>query len=139
MEQQPETLDPRPLVLKRFAWDVFPHDFEVVREVQVALGLVPDGDSGMEVEHAKSDTRVNRAAPMKSALRALSGYAAEVVGQYMLACLTDPDSEVPERFIEGFARQNSVIIYESTFAILCHLLDTGVLEYGEKVRDAKAG
>lgn len=138
MEQQPDILDPRPLVIKRMAWDVFPHDFELIREVQLALGLVPDGDSGMDVEHSKSDTRVNRTAPMKPALRSLSGYAAEVVGQYVIACATDDDAEVPEGFIASFTKQNTVIIYESTFAILCHLLDTGVLEYGKKVRDGAA-
>jgi hypothetical protein len=138
MENETEPrLDPRPLLLKRMVWDVFPHDADVVREVQSRLGLVPDGAEGLEVEHRASDTRINRVAPLGNALETLSGYAAEVMGQYLVAVLeshSDDEVELPEGFHDAFATQNSEIIYDSTYAIICHLMDTGVLAYGPKVR-----
>ena len=130
-------LDPRPLMLKRFVWDIFPHDEELVREAQVLLGLVPDHEDGLEMEHAASDTRLNRVAPLSAVLEVLSGYAAEVVGLFLLSMLgsaTDVDLDLPEGFRETFTRQNSEIILDSTCAIVAHLMDTGVLAYGEKVR-----
>lgn len=139
MENETEPrLDPRPLLLKRMVWDVFPHEADVVREVQTRLGLVPDGDDGLEVEHRASDTRINRVAPLGSALEQLSGYAAEVMGQYLVAVVeahTDGEAEIPEGFHEAFATQNQEVIYDASYAIICHLMDTGILAYGEKVRD----
>lgn len=138
MENEIERLDPRPLLLKRFVWDIFPHQADLVRDAQGKLGLVPDHADGIEVEHDASDTRINRVAPLISVLETLSGYAAEVVGLYLLAMFEgaadDQDFEVPDGFRETFARQNGEVIFDSTYAILCHLLDTGVLAYGEKVR-----
>lgn len=139
MEHETELLDMRPLLLKRFVWDIFPHDdFEVIGEVQKQLGLVPDHDDGLEVEHEASDTRMNRVAPLSNALRTLSSLAAEVVGAYVGAAIGDDDeddeSEVPEDFLEVFNRQNAEIIYDSAYAIVSHLMATGVLEYGKKVR-----
>jgi hypothetical protein len=138
MENETEPrLDPRPLLLKRLVWDVFPHDADVVKEIQTRLGLVPDGDDGLEVEHRASDTRINRVAPLGDTLETLSGYAAEVMGQYLVAVLehhTDGEVETPEGFHEAFAQQNGEIIYDSTYAIICHLMDKGILVYGPKVR-----
>lgn len=139
MENETEQrLDPRPLLLKRMVWDIFPHDPDVVRDVQIKLGLVPDADGGLDVEHDASDTRINRVAPLSIALKQLTGYAAEVIGQYLILMLAsaaeDGEVEVPEGFHESFANQNREIIFESTYAILCHLMDTGVLTYGPKVR-----
>lgn len=130
-------LDMRPLILKRLIWDIYPHDIDLVRDVQSKLGLVPDTDDGMELEHEASDVRINRAAPLTDTIETLSEYAAEVMGHYLVAMVSahaGGDVEVPDDFYEGFARQNGQVIYESTYAILCHLLATGVLEYGKKVR-----
>lgn len=132
-------LDPRPLMLRRMVWDIFPHDTEVVKDVQRKLGLVPDQPDGLEFEHDASDTRINRVAPMSKALETLSGYAAEVIGYFLLAMIeaqADDDEavEVPDGFHQSFARQNSEVIFESAYAIIAHLMDTGVLVYGEKVR-----
>lgn len=132
-------LDPRPLMLKRMVWDIFPHDTDVVREVQRQLGLVPDQPDGLEMEHDASDTRINRVAPMSKALETLSEYAAGVIGYYLLAVLEasaddGDDIEVPEGFLKSMYHQNSEIIFESAYAIISHLMDTGVLAYGEKVR-----
>lgn len=132
-------LDPRPLMLKRMVWDIFPHDPEIVKAVQGQLGLVPDHADGLEMEHDASDTRINRVAPMSGVLETLSGYAAEVIGYYLLAVLQasaddDEEIEIPENFHATMARQNSEVIFESAYAIIAHLMDTGVLAYGEKVR-----
>jgi len=132
-----DELDMRPLVIKRLIWDIYPHDIDLVRDVQSKLGLVPDTDDGLEIEHDASDVRINRVAPLTDALETLAGYAAEVMGHYMVAMVSahaDEDMEVPEGFYEGFARQNGQVIYDGTYAILCHLLATGVLEYGSKFR-----
>jgi len=141
MENKTEPqLDPRPLVLKRLVWDIFPHDHEIIREAQKRLGLVPDADGGLEVEHEASDTRINLAAPLAKALGMMSGYAAEVMGQHLIAVLESNAeggevAELPEGFIEAFSRQNSEIIYDSAYAIISHFMDTGVLVYGPKVRE----
>ena len=137
MENETEQLDIRPLLLKRFVWDIFPHDFDAIREVQQQLGLVPDGAEGAKVEHELSDKRLNRVGPLDSTLRTLSDVAAEVVGRSVLApvAANSGELEVPDGFYESFRRQNGEIIRDSALAIIAHLLDTGVLEYGQKVRD----
>lgn len=130
-------LDPRPPLLKRMVWDIFPHDAEIVQEVQKRLGLVPDSEDGLEVEHRASDTRINRVAPLTGTLETLSGYAAEVMGQYLVSVLettAGQEVELPEGFHDSFGRQNAEVINSATYAILCHLMDTGVLAYGPKVR-----
>jgi hypothetical protein len=124
-------LDIRPLILKRMIWDIFPHEWDAVKEAQCRLGLVPDTEEGMEFGHGESDTRINRAAPMSHTLKVLSSYAAEVVSAY--ACDGVNEEDIPDGFSDGFLRQNAAIIFDSTYAILAHLLDTGVLEYGKKV------
>lgn len=133
MANETELLDPRPLLIKRLIWDVFPHDTDLVREVQEKLGLVPDDIDGLAVEHDASDTRINRAAPLDPALRVMSQIVSEVVSLYVLAGLEHAD--VPDDFQETFGQQNVYIIYEGVHAIVCHLLDTGALAYGEKVRE----
>lgn len=142
MENDTELLDMRPLLLKRFVWDIFPHDdIEVIGEAQRQLGLVPDHDDGLDVEHEASDTRLNRVAPLSNALRTLSALAAEVIGAYVETCdehdetcAEHDETEVPAESLEVFNRQNAEIINDAAYAIICHLMDTGVLEYGKKVR-----
>lgn len=132
-----QKLDPRPLMLKRMVWDIYLHDPEVIRAAQQKLGLVPDSEGGMDHEHELSDTRINRTAPLRPVLHTLAGYAAEIMCHYMVSQMEDQAGdtlEVPHGFFDAFAAQNAEVIYESAFAIICHLLDTGVLEYGAKVR-----
>lgn len=140
MENTPELLDLRPLLLKRFTWDIFPHDFELIAEVHSQLGLFPDNEDGMTVEHTASDARVNRVRPLGDALSTLSGLAAEVVGHYMVRVMEDEDddTEVPEGFYESFASQNTAVIYEGAYSIIAHLMDKGVLVYGSKVTGQEA-
>lgn len=131
-------LDLRPLLLRRFAWDIFPHDFDLLKEIQGKLGLVPDDDDGMEVEHAASDIRINRVAPLSDTLQTLSGIAAEVMAQYLCVCVEDDadeeDIHIPGDVIVAFETQNTEVINDGATAIISHLLDTGVLVYGPKVR-----
>jgi hypothetical protein len=140
MENEPELspLDPRPLVIKRMVWDIFPHDYDLIREVQGKLGLVPDHDEGLDVEHAASDTRVNKIVPLQETIDILSGFAGEVLAQYLVLCIKaqteNPDIEVPGDVIEAFEVQNAEVLSEGVFAIVSHLMDTGVLAYGEKIR-----
>jgi hypothetical protein len=139
MENETELLDPRPLLLKRMIWDIFPHDPDLIRVAQAGLGLVPDGDEGLDVEHEMSDARIRRAAPLAETLRTLSGYAAEVIRQYLIACMDarafeeGPSVEIPVEFLDGLAEQNADIIFDSAYAILASLLESGVLVYGREV------
>lgn len=136
MEHEPEP-DPRPLILRRFIWDIFPHDYDVIREVQGNLGLVPDHDDGMDVEHHASDKRIGKALPLEDTLDVLSEYAAEVLTQYMVESVREHaggDFEVPDEVREGFEAQNAEILSEGLFAVIAHLMDTGVLVYGPKIQ-----
>lgn len=136
MENETE-LDPRPLLLKRMTWDIFPHDYGVIREVQGKLGLVPDHDEGLDVEHAASDARVNKLAPLQETLDILAEFAGEVMAQYLVLSITgktESDVEVPDEIIEAFEEQNAEVLSEGVFAIISHLMDTGILEYGAKIR-----
>lgn len=136
MENETETLDPRPLLLKRMIWDVYPHCEEDIREAQSALGLVPDGDDGMSAEHDASDVRMLRVQALDRPLQYLSAMAAEVVGPYLIH-LAETDAgetlNVPDGFYEGFAGQNGTIIFAACKAIIGHLMDTDVLTYGKRV------
>jgi hypothetical protein len=138
MENEAElSPDPRPLVLKRLAWDVFPHDYDAIREVQGRLGLVPDDDEGMDVEHAASDARVNRIAPLQETLDVLSEFAGEVLAHYMLLTVSAEAGdgvEVPQEIIDVFQEQNAEVLSEGVSAIVSHLMDTGILEYGAKIK-----
>jgi hypothetical protein len=130
-------LDPRPLLLKKFIWDIFPHDADIA-DVQHRLGLMVDTEDGMEVDHRASDLRIARIKPLCEGTSALSGYLAEVMGVYLVTQLEEmsgPEGvEIPDGFIDGLADQNHEIIYLGGLALIAHMLDIGVLQYGEKAQ-----
>lgn len=137
MEIETGQPDFRVLLLRNLIWDVFPHDNDIVRKAQQQLGLVPSAEDGLDVEHGQSDVRINRVAPLDLAIGNLSVLAARVLGVYMIHCLearAGREVEVPDGFLDGFARQNEEIINEGTHAIICHLLDTGALTLGQAAR-----
>lgn len=137
MESETGQPDLRVLLLRNIIWDVFPHDNDIVRKAQQQLGLVPSADDGLDMEHSQSDVRVNRVAPLDRAIGNLSALAARVLGVYMIHRLeakAGHEVDVPEGFLEGFAKQNTEVVYEGTHAIICHLLDTGALTLGQPAR-----
>lgn len=132
---EPEPLDPRPLILKKMIWDVFPHDADI-SDAQKRLGLSVDSADGLEIEHRASDTRLLRVEPLTQVAAILSGYIAEVMGVYLVTTLeqeTGEPVETPEGFLEAFAAQNHEVLYLGSTALISHLMDVGVLEYGKKV------
>lgn len=129
--------DPEPLILKRMTWDIFPHDPDLIRAAQAQLGLVPDTPDGLDVEHDASDTRLNNLNPLSDVLRTLSASAARVAGRYLItsACQqAGTGIDLPDGFHESFAAQNEELIYDASYAIIAHLMDTGVLAWGEEAR-----
>lgn len=138
MGQPGGVLFSRAQLMKRLVWDIFPHDFGEISHAQEHLGLLPDSDEGMHSEHDASDTRVNRAAVLRPALEVLARCTAEVSVVYLMslaqgpAC-TDPGMSEEDAY-RGLVEQTAVAVYFSSYAIIAHLLDTGVLEYGRKIR-----
>lgn len=127
--------DPEPLILKRFTWDICSHDPGIVRAVQAQLGLTPDTPGGSSVEHAASDTRLNALNPLDGTLRTLSASAARVAGRWLIASVAGRgDGDLPDGFDESFRAQNEEIVYGASCAIIAHLMDTGVLAWGEKAK-----
>lgn len=132
MENQ-DVLDPRPHVLKKLIWDVFPHCADIAG-AQRRLGLVPDTEDGMEFDHADADVRLSRVEPLEDTASVLTHYIAEVMGVYMLmsveASTGEEMPELPDGFTEAFAAQNHEIIYLGALSLISHLMDEEILVYG---------
>lgn len=130
--------DPRPLVLKRMIWDVFPHDYSAIGEAQGYLGLVPDEAEGMEVEHDASDLRIARMMPLHVPIGTLSDLAGSVVACYVIqhcqAEFGDDEDVLPPEVVAQFEAQTSEVIAHGAYAVISHLMDTGVLAYSDKFR-----
>lgn len=130
-----EAVNLKPLLLKKFVWDIFPHEADIPA-VLLSLGLTPDGEEGQEVEHAASDARLTKVAPMFKAVEILSGIMAEAMTEYLLHLLEKNGgglSDMPEGFRETMAAQNGEVIFQGSIAMIAHMIDYEVLTYTEEM------
>lgn len=134
-EPSEEGINLKPLLLKKFVWDIFPHEADIPA-VLLSLGLVPDGEEGQEIEHAASDARLDRVAPMFPATKILSGIMGEAMTAYLLHLLVEQGgdvSEMPEGFRETMTAQNTEVIFQGSLAMIAHMMDYDVLTYTEEM------
>jgi hypothetical protein len=143
LEQQ----DPRPRVLRRVIIDMLPYsatDLELL-EMQERLGLVPSSLDTLELERKESNARIGLVKPLSEVLVTLSGYSAEALAEYFLLKLDhvitvddddeDDEGSIPVDYIrKTLVAQNKQVIATSVHTIVSHLVQTGVLEYGEGFR-----
>jgi hypothetical protein len=130
-----EAVNLKPLLLKKFVWDIFPHEADIPA-VLLSLGLVPDGEEGQAVEHAASDARLTKVAPMFKAVEILSGVMAEAMTAYLMHLLEKNGrdlADLPEEFREIMTGQNTEVIFQSTIAMIAHMMDYEVLTYTEEL------
>ena len=136
MNETMEKIDPRPLVIGDFIWDMFPHQLDgtAFRNIQLSLGLLPSDDDGLEVLHKVADQRKLRMAPIQGKLNELSGWAAEVVVEYAFRSIQARgiDITLPAEVRQAFNHQNQEVLELAVPAIVSHLIDTGVLALTEK-------
>lgn len=134
-EESPEVINLKPLLLKRFVWDIFPHKADI-QAVYQSLGLMPDGEEGTKIEHAASDDRLAKVAPMYKALEILSRIMGEAITAYLLHLLEENGgalSEMPEWFRETMNNQNAEVIYSGSIAMIAHMIDYDVLAFTPEV------
>lgn len=130
-EPPAEVINLKPLLLKKFVWDIFPHDADI-QAVLLSLGLLPDGDEGEKVERAASDARLRKVAPMYKALEILSRIMGEAMTAYLMHLLEENGgalAEMPEGFREVMTNQNAEVIYSGSIAMIAHMIDYDVLTY----------
>lgn len=130
-EPPAEVINLKPLLLKKFVWDIFPHDADI-QAVLLSLGLMPDGEEGQKIEHAASDERLRKVAPMYKALKILSGIMGEAMTAYLMHLLEENGgalAEMPEGFRDVMTAQNGEVIYAGSIAMIAHMIDYEVLTY----------
>jgi hypothetical protein len=141
MEQ--DGLDPRPLVKRRMIWDIYPHSADQI-EIQKRIGLTPDSDDGLDMDHRSSDLRLRVVSPLSDVLYIMSGCASEVVTdmlmQEMLEALREDAEELggeaemalDDEYTASFIEQNQEVIFHASLAIIGQLMANGLLAYGER-------
>jgi hypothetical protein len=132
-----EAVNLKPLLLKKFVWDIFPHEADIPA-VLLSLGLVPDGEEGQEVEHAASDARLSKVAPMFKAVEVLSGIMGEAMTAYLLHLLEKQGGDLaslPDEIRETMTTQNAEVIFQGSIAMIAHMIDYEVLTYTEEMRN----
>jgi hypothetical protein len=138
-------LDPRPLVTRRMIWDIYPHAYDQT-EIQKRLGLTPDSQDGLDMDHKASEIRHRATVPLHAVLAIMSECAGNVMTDMLMQEMLDAvaeeaaesgeefdelEIEFEEGYVESFAEQNTQVIFHSALAIIGQLLANGLLAYGE--------
>lgn len=138
--------DPRPSVLRRVIIDMLPYGVtdQDLLIMQDRLGLVPSSLDTLAMERKESNARLSLVKPMSDMLGIMAGYSAETLAEYFLMKLDsvvtedddDDDEEIPVEFIrKALVNQNKQVIATAALTIVSHLIQSGVLEYGERVNE----
>lgn len=128
MDDLPELkdIDLTPLITRRIAWDMLPHD-HVIDTLQ-EMGLVLGDQQILDMEHKESHKRQEKMADLLPIVRKFSKIAASVFTEAFMHPVED--SDLPEGVRDQFNNQNSELINAGVFAVIGQLLDAGVLTLG---------
>ena len=123
-----DDIDLTPMLLRRLTWDTMPCD--EVADLLTALGLTHGTDEGMHLDHADSHHRMAQVFPLEPYFRRF----AEILGVVLATAMTQRAGvELGEESIL-FAEQNAEVVLAATRAVVAQFVETGVLEYGSRVR-----
>jgi hypothetical protein len=134
-----DTLDSRPLLLRRVIIDVLPYGTpdEDLLSMQERMGLVPSSLDVLELDKQESKTRINGLRPISDALTTMSGLSAEAIAEYFLMQVVPDDDavadaddgdDIPVEYLrQVLVRQNMNVIVAAVHGIVSHLVASGIL------------
>ena len=109
---------------KRLLWDTVP--CEIAVPAAALMGMSPASEDVEEMEHRESHRRMVQAAPVVPYLRGMAFDTAKAV---MAAQYVAHEVETDQEELNEAAAKMSIIVYQSTLAILANLLDVGALHF----------
>lgn len=117
-----EGIDARPLLTRRMAWDMLPHDLPPV--VLRRMALVPPGDEGEDLEHADSHQRLAPLFAIEPHLRPILPIVKDIM---CAAMLVDQDGS-PNALTEDVVGE---IVRASCVGLLAHLVAQEVVQVND--------
>lgn len=120
-----EGIDARPLLTRRLAWDMLPHDLSPV--VLRRLELVPPSEEGETLEHVDSHHRLDPLLDIECHLRPILPLVKDIL---CAAMLVDQDAEYasPTPLTEEVV---SEIVRASCVGVLAHLVNQEVVQVND--------
>lgn len=118
-----EGIDARPLLTRRLAWDMLPHDITPV--VLRKLGMVPPCEEGEELEHHESHRRLDPLIEIEDQLRPVISVAKQIMSAAMLG---HPDGPPLNEEVVG------EIVRASCVGMLAHLVNLEVVQVNDSLR-----
>lgn len=122
-----ESMDALPLLIRRIAWDVVPHD--QVESVFPKLGLVPASDEVFEMEHEDSHRRIDLCDPLVVHIEMFAEITNQVIKAAMVNAVEDDPSGISMAYLDLLMQQNLSVMRRGIYATLAQLLDTGVIKF----------
>jgi hypothetical protein len=111
--------------------------------MQDRLGLVPSSLDTLALEREESNNRIALVKPLSDTLTAMAGYSSEAIAEYFLMKIDsvideddEDDEEIPIDMIrKTLVAQNKQVIVTAVHTIVSHLVQSGVLEFGEGIHE----
>lgn len=120
-----EQVDMTAVLTRRFAWDTT--ECSLVPDLLVALGLTLGSDEGMDRDHKESHQRMHSVYPLEGQIQAYS----HVLGAVLTKAISViQEVDLCEEHEAGFAGQNTELIAAAVRAVLAHLMNLGIIQYG---------
>lgn len=117
-----EGVDARPLLTRRMAWDMLPHDLSPV--VLRRMELVPPGDEGEDLEHGDSHHRLEPLFAIEPYLRPILPIVKDVMCAAMLVDQDGSPNDLTEDIVGEIVRATCV-------GMLAHLVEQQVVQVND--------
>lgn len=117
-----EGIDARPLLTRRMAWDMLPHDLSPV--VLRRMSMIPPDDQGERLEHLASHRRLDPLLVIEPHLRPILPIVKDIM---CAAMLVDQDGS-PNALTEDVV---SEIVRASCVGLLAHLVEQQVVQVND--------
>lgn len=114
-----------PALKRRIAWDILPCD--IVNDFFPKVGLNPSDSEGVEIEHEDAHKRLLLLAPIMPSVHMTTQIASAVIGAAILETHGQGLSEAQQQGVLLGTMANTLAGVQ---AVLCELLDLGILTYG---------
>ena len=114
-------IDKTPLLVRQFAWDLFPREW--MPNVWSLLDLVPEGPDGQEREFTESETRIAETEPMVAHIEVYSAIVAFIMSQ---SDLSHEEEVTPEQEKAKMEKYQELISCGAS-VIIAKLIDDGMI------------